>query len=202
MKKVLCATSNQWKADLYRYLFDTVGLKMVSLADLPGENNDRPIENGDSVIENAMIKARHYWSTEHPLVFADDTGLEITALNGEPGVKMGRWGGLFDDDIDERIWVGYLLGRLDGVPFEKRTACLIDAWALIDAEGREYTREIRANFKIAEEIVSPVVPGSPITSVAVGLPESRDELLEVARQKFHQWNHIWNSIKGGNDEHR
>ncbi|MCP4142434.1 MAG: hypothetical protein GY755_19525 [Chloroflexi bacterium] len=115
MKKLLIATTNSWKAQLFAPILSQYGFKVITLKDIE-ILKQLPIEDGATVVENALIKARHYHSGEHPWVFADDTGLEIEALNGEPGVQSRRWGGKFPDNIDEKVWLDYLLERMADIP--------------------------------------------------------------------------------------
>ncbi|HYH02663.1 MAG TPA: non-canonical purine NTP pyrophosphatase, partial [Bacillota bacterium] len=168
MPKILIATHNSWKEKLFASLlngsgFETVLLKEIATPPIP------PIENGTTVIENALIKARHYHSTAYPWVFSDDTGLEIDALNGEPGVQTRRWGGRLPDDISDQAWLEYLLLRMNNVPHNQRTASFVDGWALIDPQYNEYTHLTRSSFHIATHSVRPMLPGSPIMAVALGI---------------------------------
>jgi XTP/dITP diphosphohydrolase len=88
MKTLLLATRNKWKAQLFAPILQGYGFNIITLKDTK-INKAPPVEDGDTVVENALIKARHYHSAEFPWVFGDDSGLEIKALNGEPGVQHG-----------------------------------------------------------------------------------------------------------------
>ena len=85
------------------------------------------VEDGKSFEENAVIKAKTICELTHEVVLADDSGLEIDYLNGEPGIYSARYMG---EDTSYRIKNQNLIDRLEGVPDEKRTArfvCVIAA---------------------------------------------------------------------------
>lgn len=186
MPKILIATNNRWKVQLFKSIFASDGLEAISLRDIE-TTLPAPDECGRSVVENALIKARHYHSTEFPWVFGDDTGLEIDALNGEPGVQFRRWGGRFADDVSDETWLAYLLARMKDVPPAARTACFVDGWALISPNHQEYTHEIRAPFQIATQPVRPPVPGSPVMACALGIPDDPAQIFAQARAHWAAW---------------
>lgn len=89
-------------------------------------------ENGFSYRENAEIKARALFSVVNEPVFADDSGLEVDALNGRPGIHSARFSG---EDTDHNRNITKLLAELQGVPEEKRTARFRCVIVYIDAAG-------------------------------------------------------------------
>ena len=93
-------------------------------------------ENGATYEENALIKARAVASCTDCLVMADDSGLEIDYLHGEPGIYSARYLG---EDTPYSVKNVALLERLSGVPREKRTARFICAIAAVLPDGRELT---------------------------------------------------------------
>lgn len=147
----------------------------------------QPDENGKTVVENALIKARHYYSPDNPWVFGDDTGLEIDALGGAPGVQLRRWGGYFPDNVPDDIWLEHLLTTMKDIPPGKRIAHLVDGWALITPEGKNYTYETRATFEIATKPVRPIHPGAPIFAVIQGLPDNPTLILEELKTRWKEW---------------
>lgn len=165
--QILFATRNAWKEKLFSPIFHDYGFEVLTLVDLTNPGPP-PLEDGANPVENALIKARHYHSPAYPWVFGDDAGLEIDALNGEPGLHARRWGGLFPDDVEDQIWLEYLLDRLKGVAVGERTAAFVAGWALIAPDGVAYTREIRSPFEIATQPLRSISPGSPITAVRLG----------------------------------
>jgi XTP/dITP diphosphohydrolase len=101
------------------------GLDLVSLADVPGAS--APEETGTTLLENARIKARAAASLTGLPALADDTGLEVDALGGRPGVHAARYAGPGATYADN---VARLLAELTGVPAERRgarfrTVCLV-----------------------------------------------------------------------------
>ena len=90
MKKIVFATNNQHKLDEIRSILGEQ-FEIVSLRDI-GCDVDIP-ETADTLEGNAMMKAQYIWDHYHMSVFADDTGLEVEALNGAPGVFSARYAG-------------------------------------------------------------------------------------------------------------
>lgn len=102
------------------------GLTLLSLEDVPPF--DEAPETGATFEENALAKARDaYAATGLPAV-ADDSGLEVDALNGMPGVLSARWSGRHGDDPAN---TALLLGQLGDVPDERRGAAFVSACALV-----------------------------------------------------------------------
>ena len=98
-------------------------------------------ENGNSFEENALIKARAVAGCTGPgdIVLADDSGLEIDYLNGEPGIYSARYMG---EDTSYRIKNANLIERLSGVPKEQRTARFVCAIAaVLPGGGNEAAQE-------------------------------------------------------------
>lgn len=186
MTTILFATQNRWKTQLFRPVFQKYGFELVDLRDA-GIERERPFENGATVAENARIKARHYGSVSFPWVFADDMGVAVDALDGEPGVQARRWGGLFPDNVDDQVWLDYLLARMAGIPPEGRAATFLDGWALVSLGGGAYSREICSPFEIAEQPIRPAPPGSPLVSVAIGFPDNPQEIYAQAKVRFDDW---------------
>ncbi|MBM2827336.1 MAG: hypothetical protein HW403_1400 [Dehalococcoidia bacterium] len=115
--KLLIATGNRGKLQEYRALLNGVPFE---LTDLQQEKIDIDVaEEGSTFEENALTKARAYAEASGLLTVADDSGLEVDALGGEPGVYSARYGGSGLSDEDR---VRHLLDTLKDVPKEKRTA--------------------------------------------------------------------------------
>jgi XTP/dITP diphosphohydrolase len=112
-------------------LLSGVPFRLLSLADFPGVC--LPPEDGQTYAENAAIKASAVAVATGALALADDSGLEVDALGGRPGVRSARYGGPGLRDADR---VGLLLAELRGVPAAQRTARFRCAIALGDPGGR------------------------------------------------------------------
>jgi len=118
MPKLLLATFNPGKIKEYRLLLDSLGYEITTLS--KEGMAEVVIESGNSYEENARLKAVTYARLSRLIALADDSGLEVDALNGEPGIKSARFAGEAATDADR---VRALLARLRSVPWEKRTAC-------------------------------------------------------------------------------
>ena len=123
---MLIATNNSEKVEEYRRL---LGCLPVELTTPSNEGvTEEPEESGDTFEENALIKARFYSEATGLPALADDSGIEVDALNGEPGVRSARYGGLQDNDDDRNK---LLLSNLSNVPWENRTARFVCVVALV-----------------------------------------------------------------------
>jgi len=131
MPKLLLATKNAAKAQEYLLLLRDLPFELTNLA---GESIDTVVsETGDTLEQNATIKAVAYASMSNLPALADDSGLEVDALGGEPGVLSARYAGA-DASDEERI--EWLLARLEGIPWEKRKARFRCVIAIAWPEGR------------------------------------------------------------------
>jgi XTP/dITP diphosphohydrolase len=184
--RILFATRNRWKTQLFTPVFRDHGFEVLTLTDI--ENHPpTPPETGVTAIENALIKARHYHSAEYPWVFGDDAGLEIDALNGEPGVQTRRWNGVFPETVDDQTWLDYLMARMKNIPTGKRTAAFVAGWVLLDPSGAAHTRKVRAPFEIATHPIRPIAPGSPITAVRIGPASDLARRQTEVHTEWEQW---------------
>ena len=123
--RLLIATRNSGKMAEYAGLLRDAPFELVSLADL-GITHDVD-ETGATFHENAWLKASQYAGLAGILTLADDSGLEVDALGGEPGVLSARYGGDACGSDAERV--DLLLENLKDVPWERRTArfyCVIN----------------------------------------------------------------------------
>ena len=128
--KLLLATSNQAKVGEYRSLLQSLPWELVT----PAEQGitTRVSEVGDSLEENARLKATLLAAESQLLALADDSGLEVDALGGEPGRFSARYAG---EGASDRDRVSYLLSRLEGVPWQKRSARFRCVIAIATPEG-------------------------------------------------------------------
>jgi len=115
--KFVIATFNRDKAAEIHALLALPDGELVALADWPGAT--APEETGDTLLANARIKARAATALTRLPAIADDTGLEVDALGGAPGVRAARYAGPQASYADN---VAKLLRELAGVPEERRTA--------------------------------------------------------------------------------
>lgn len=139
MKKIIFATGNQDKMREIREIMADCGAEIVSMKEA-GLCTD-VVEDGETFEENARIKARAVAAAATAagmapdfVVLADDSGLEIDALNKEPGIYSARYMG---EDTSYEIKNRNLIERLSGVPKEERTARFVCAIAAVYADGKE-----------------------------------------------------------------
>src|SRR5579875_3965801 len=124
---LLIATTNPAKLAEYRLLLRDYPLDLLSL-DAVGIG-ESPAETGATFRENALLKARYYFGRSGLPTLADDGGLEVDALGGEPGVRSHRWiGGI---ETSDEMLVAEVIRRMEGVADERRTARMRAAAALI-----------------------------------------------------------------------
>jgi XTP/dITP diphosphohydrolase len=136
MKKLLVATSNPGKAREYEALL--AGLPIALTFPNSEELQLDPEESGETFEENARIKALAYAQASDLLTLADDSGLEVDALDGAPGVRSARYGGAGASDADR---YRRLLAALAAVPAGQRSARFRCAVAVAKPDGIVYTVE-------------------------------------------------------------
>ncbi len=117
LKKVVLATRNQGKVKEFNRLFAEYGWEGISLAEYEGVPEVG--EDGETFEANALKKAIEISTYLNLLTLGDDSGLEVDALDGRPGVYSARYAG--EEATDEQNW-RKLLTELDSVPMEQRTA--------------------------------------------------------------------------------
>jgi len=129
--KLLLATNNQAKVQEYKSLLSDLPCKLVTLVELGIKI--AVDEVGESLEENARLKATVSADRSQLPTLADDSGLEVDALGGEPGRLLARYAG---DNASDKERIDYLLSRLKGVPGEKRTARFRCVIALATPDGK------------------------------------------------------------------
>ena len=132
-RTVVVATGNAHKLVEIQAILGPVmdGMDFVALGDL-GDFED-PVEDGDTFAANALIKARAALAeTGLELAVADDSGLVVDALDGEPGIYSARWAGVHGEDAANNE---KLMARMADVPDEQRTARFHSAVVLARADG-------------------------------------------------------------------
>ena len=132
MKKIVFATGNKDKLREIKEIMADYDVEIVSMKD-EGIVVDI-VEDGNTFEENALIKAKAIAAHTDAIVLADDSGLEIDALNKEPGVLSARYMG---EDTSYEIKNQNLIDRLEGVSKENRTARFVCAIAAVLPNGEE-----------------------------------------------------------------
>lgn len=132
MRRLLLATNNPGKVREFRRLLDGVPFEVVT----PGEIgiSVEVEEGGETYAENAGLKARAFADAGGCMALADDSGIEVDALNGQPGVRSARYGG---PGLDDAGRVEKLLEATRDVPDEDRAARFRAVVAVVGPGGRE-----------------------------------------------------------------
>ncbi len=131
--KIIAATKNKGKmaeldSILRDYDIELISWDEAGLGDLEIE------ENGSTCEENSYIKAKTICDMTGKAALADDTGLFVDAADGEPGINSARYAGEHGNDAANRA---KLLKRLEGVPYEKRTAKFVTVITVVYPGGRK-----------------------------------------------------------------
>lgn len=116
MKKIVLASGNAGKLREFQQLLSNCGFDVLPQSDFFSENAE---ETGLTFVENAILKARYACEKTGLPALADDSGIEVDALNGRPGIYSARYAGDGANDVNNNA---KLLTELQGVPSERRTA--------------------------------------------------------------------------------
>jgi len=147
-KKIVLATHNQHKRHEMNRVLSSMGITIVGLNDFPQIGDIE--ETGKTLLENAFIKARKVFELTGIPSIADDTGLEVNALDGAPGLFSARYAGenpTYEDNINK------LMLALEGVPKEKRNAKFRTIIAFVD-----FNKELHSEG-IAEGVITEIPEG-------------------------------------------
>uniref|UniRef100_UPI0038CC0F99 XTP/dITP diphosphatase n=1 Tax=Hominiventricola filiformis TaxID=2885352 RepID=UPI0038CC0F99 len=134
MEKMIFATGNEGKMREVRMILGDLGAEILSLKEAGIQAEAE--ENGTTFEENAVIKAKEIMEKTGALVLADDSGLEVDALNGEPGIYSARYMG---HETSYHIKNKNLIERLEGKTGEERSARFVCAIAACFPDGRVLT---------------------------------------------------------------
>lgn len=130
--KLIVATKNAHKLVEFKRILTTLGYEVLSQADVDVDVDVE--ETGTTFEENSRLKAKAIFDATGMTTVADDSGLEVDYLNGEPGIYSARYGGEGKSDRDRCELV---LEKLTGVPKEERTARFVCVIHMIFATGEE-----------------------------------------------------------------
>ncbi len=186
--KLLVATHNPGKVREYRELLAGLPLEVTYL-DAEGITHEVE-ETGATFAENAILKATAYARISGLLTWADDSGLEVDALGGAPGVYSSRYAGPAASDADR---YRKLLDALAGVPWDRRTArfrCTV-AISLPDVPG---TSEVPGTWE-ADGVCEGIIAFGPAGSNGFGydpvfyLPEHGLTMAQLAPEEKNRISH-------------
>ena len=137
--KLLLATRNKGKIEEFRRILEDIAAGQIELVGLDQFPNLHDVdETGSTFEENALLKAREMCEASGIPAIADDSGLCVDYLNGDPGIFSARWAGSHGDD---KANTAKVLASLADVPDEKRGAHFICVAALALPDGRTHVEE-------------------------------------------------------------
>ena len=191
MDILLIGTSNPGKLREYGVLLAELPVRLLSLRDAGLEllEIEEPFETFE---ENAVHKARTYAQASGILAFADDSGVEVDALDGRPGVYSARYGGPTDRDRYMK-----LLGELQGVPDERRTARFVCIAAVCDP--RHDPAEVETARGVVEGRIAhaPGEGGTGFGYDAVFIPNGYDtDFSHIPAAEKNRISHRGNAVRG------
>ena len=181
MKKLLIGTSNPAKLETYKILLKDFNFELVTSKDL---NIPAPEETGASLEDVAVAKAKYYFEKSGLPSLVDDGGMEIQALNGEPGVKSHRWIGrqMKDHEI-----VAEVMNRMKDVPKDQRH-CRFRVVLALATEVGIFTSEAEVVGVVSEEPSKQMVKGYPYDAVLF-LPNYGKFVCELSETDYEIMNH-------------
>ncbi|MCH5345080.1 MAG: XTP/dITP diphosphatase [Acetatifactor sp.] len=145
-KRIVFATGNAGKMKEIRMILADMGMEILSMKEAGIQIDIQ--EDGNTYEENALIKARAIASASRDIVLADDSGLEVDALDKAPGIHSARYLG---ENTPYSVKNAIILKHLEGVPKEKRTARFVCAIAAVLPDGKELTTRATIEGRIAYE---------------------------------------------------
>lgn len=181
MRALLLATTNEHKLSEYRTILRELPFTLLSLRDVRLDMDVE--ETGTTFAENALLKARAYAQAANMLALADDSGLEIDALGGAPGIYSARFAGR-ETSYTERFRL--IFERMQDTPTAGRTARFRCAIALAEPSG--YTR-------VVEGIIEGLITEEPCGENGFGydpiffVPEYGQTTAEMAPEEKNRISH-------------
>ena len=145
--RLLLASANQGKLRELRGILDGLPVELVGLTEAGLGAPPEVEETGDTFLTNALLKGRAYAAWSGLAAVADDSGLEVDALGGAPGVRSARYAG---QGAGDQANLDKLLAALDGVPPERRTARFRCAAVLVDSGVGEWHAEAAWEGRVLE----------------------------------------------------
>ena len=158
MQTFLLATSNEGKITEIRESLADLDLTIFTLKDLK-DIPEQPEETGGTYEENALLKARYYFQHSGIPTIADDSGIQVEALQGELGIHTRRWGA--GPDASDEAWIAFFLDRMRKE--ENKRAHFVTVIALVDGK-EEHIFEGHCDGVITGELEAGYLPGLPISA--------------------------------------
>lgn len=160
MKRIIFATKNSTKVEQMGRMLSVLKVPVIGMeqAGIKGEAE----EDGDTLEENALRKARYAWERSRGCVVADDTGLFIDTLNGRPGIHAAWWAG---DGVDIDAIRDFTLTVLLDRPMKDRWATFRTVAVVISPEGHEWSYEGSVRGVILPKPQAPSQPHMPYSGI-------------------------------------
>lgn len=192
MKQILIATHNPAKyQELLTALHEHLPeIKFISLHDR--SIYESPKETGATFQENALLKAHYYAVRSGIATIADDGGLSIDALHGEPGIRSNRW--LGRSASDEEL-IDFCLEKMRGIPSTDRGAKFITSLAFFDPVTKTtYTTSAYIEGSIGLQAVSKRMTGYPYRSLFT-VKKFHKNYLDLSDKEHREINHRYHAVK-------
>lgn len=179
--KIIFATGNEGKMREIREILKDLGMKILSMKEAGADLNI--VEDGSTFLENAEIKARAVWEKTGGIVLADDSGLVVDCLNGEPGIYSARYMG---EDTSYEIKNQNLLNRAAKARGDERSARFVCSIAAVLPDG---------NVLHTEETMEGILADNPAGEEGFGydpifyLPEFQKTAAELTMEEKNKISH-------------
>lgn len=187
--KVLIASGNPGKIEEYTKLLGDAGIDIETLKSL--NIKDGFEEKGQTFTENAQGKAVYYYQIAKIPTIAEDSGLEIDYLNGEPGVKSRRWlGYTLSDEEALRL----LKEKVQHIPPNQRSAHFTAVTCLVKSEGEIHTVHHAIGGQLTEKVHKYFTPGFPYRALFIE-NTFKKYLMDLSEEEYNQINHRRKNIE-------
>lgn len=191
-RRIIFATGNEGKMREIREILGDLGLPVLSMKE--AEVYVDVEENGSTFLENAEIKARAVWEKTGDIVLADDSGLVVDYLNGEPGIYSARYLG---EGTSYEVKNQTIIERLSEAAEEQRTARFVCAIAAVLPDGRVLHKEAAVEGMIAHE---PAGQGGFGYDPIFYLPEFGKTSAEISMEEKNQISHRGKALRAVKEE--
>lgn len=196
--RIIFATKNEGKVKEITEMLTFMNIELMSLNQF--ESLPEIVENGKTYLENALKKAKIISEFTGEIVLADDSGLQVDVLDGEPGVYSARYAGEGATDEENNA---KLLAKLKGVPEEKRTASFFCALVLYHQDGDYSSFEAEWQGRIIDERrgtngfgYDPIFLSPQLNKTAAELPPEIKNTISHRGQAFAKLkSHLGKNIK-------
>ena len=179
--RIIFATGNEGKMREIRMILADLGMEILSMKEAGAD--PEIVEDGTTFAENARIKARAVWNCTGDIVLADDSGLVVDYLGGEPGVYSARYMG---EDTSYDIKNPAIIDRLNGAGEQERTARFVSVIAAVLPDGTVIQTEGTVEGVIAHE---PAGKGGFGYDPIFYLPEYGRTSAEIPIEKKNEISH-------------